>query len=395
MEGATTATPVEPREPPVHNGPTRRFAWLPLPREPYHAVLAPFVVSRLLLIGVTIAAALVRHRPPLDVWDQWDSKWYLGIASHGYHWRIHWHRYDESSLAFFPLYPLLVRVGMSIGLSGMVVALAISNIAFIGALFYVYRWAVLEWGQVAARRTVWLMALFPTAFFTFAPYTEALFLLCAAGALYHARRGQALTAGLWVAGAILTRPTGIILLPAVLILLHPGRWRTWLLGVGPSLCAAAGYLAYLFGQQIPLALLLKSQHGWHRALTYPWTGFSASIAWLLHHTAANPGMVAENVMEQIVTVLFLVLTVVAWRHLGRAAAVYCAGFWLLVLSSPEWLDGNFAPFSSMDRFILALFPLAGWAAARIPAHRFRVTLGAFGLLMLVSTGVHLAGGWVG
>jgi len=286
---------------------------------------------------------------------------------------------------------------MSLGISGILAGLVISNVAFAGALFYVYRLVAAELGEVSAHHAVWLVALFPTAFFTFAPYTEALFLLCAAGALYHARQGQARTAGFWVAAAVLTRPTGIILLPATLVLLGPRRLQSWLQGLGPSVCAVAGYLLYLVSQHLPLTMLLGSQHGWHRTVTYPWTGFTASIAWLFHHDAAtsNPGMAAENIAEVGVTLLFLLLTVLAWRHVARAVALYCAGFWVLVLTTPEWTGQYFAPFSSMDRFILALFPLAGWAATRIPEHRFRLVLGTSAALMLGSAAFHLSGGWVG
>jgi hypothetical protein len=353
-------------------------------------------VSRLLLIGLTLVTALTRHQPLLAVWNQWDSTWYLGIASHGYHWRLHWYHHTES-LAFFPLFPLLMRAGMSLGYSGILVGLVISNVAFFGALFYVYRLAATELGKVSGYRAVWLVALFPTAFFTFAPYTEGVYLLCAAGALYHARQGQALTAGFWVAAAVLTRPTGIILILPTLVLLGSRRLRSGVQALGPTIGAVTAYLLYLVSQRVPLTMLLGSQYGWHRALTYPWTGFTASIFWLFHHDAAtsNPGMAAENIAEVGVTLLFLLVTVLAWRHVARAIALYCAGFWVLVLTTPEWTGGYFAPFSSMDRFILALFPLAGWAATCIPAHRFRLILGTSTVLMLGTAAFHLSGGWVG
>ena len=396
MEGATPRTPATQTELRARAEPAGHYPSLPVSRELLLAVVPPFVVSRLLLIGLTLATALARHQPLLAVWNQWDSTWYLGIASHGYHWRLHWHHHTES-LAFFPLYPLLMRAGMSLGFSGILVGLVISNVAFAGALFYVHRLVATELGEVSGQRAVWLVALFPTAFFTFAPYTEGLFLLCAAGALYHARQGQALTAGFWVAADVVTRPTGIILVLPILLLLGPRRLQSWLQGLGPAVCATAGYLLYLVSQRLPLAMLLQTQHGWHRAVTYPWTGFTASIFWLFHHDAAasNPGMVAENIAEVGVTLLFLLLTVLAWRHVARFVALYCAGFWVLVLTTPEWTGGYFAPFSSMDRFILTLFPLAGWAATRIPAHRFRLILGTSTALMLSAAAFHLSGGWVG
>jgi hypothetical protein len=253
----------------------------------------------------------------------------------------------------------------------------------------------LEWDAEAARRAVWLLALFPTAFFTFAPYTEALFLLCAAATLFYARQGRLATAGLWLGAAILTRSTGFILIPAVLLLVRPTRVRDWLLLLSPAASAAALYLSYLAAQNLPVTGLLSAQRAWHRALTFPWTGFVASIDWLRHPGSHNPGEVTENLLQLVVTLIFLLLTAVAWRHVGRATVVYCLGFWLLVLTAPQWLDHYFAPFGSMARFVLALFPLAGWFASRLSPRHYRLLVTAFGASMLGSVGVHLAGGWVG
>jgi hypothetical protein len=66
-----------------------------------------------------------------------------------------------------------------------------------------------------------------------------------------------------------------------------------------------------------------------------------------------------------------------------------------VLLSPEWQDAYYAPFSSMDRFVLLLFPLYAWLAGRIHPVRWRTALPAGGLAMVGVATVHLLGGWVG
>lgn len=367
------------------------------------AVLAPYAVSRALLVGLIVAIGLARRQSPLELWTHWDGKWYLGIAAHGYLWTDHGH----PPLAFFPLYPLLIRLGELVGLPSIVAALLIANAALLGALLYVYHFIEAQWGSVAAHRALWLLVLFPTGFFFFAPYTESLLLLCAVAALYHARRGQAVYAGIWAAAAIVTRPTGLIVLPAILFtpVAHagdghpdvplPGPITRAAQLVLPSIAALGAYLCYLQMERIPLAALLHAQRSWHRAFTAPWTGFTASVQWLMAHGTANLPWTAENLLQLGVTLLFLILTALAWPDLDRQGKIYCAGFWLIVLTSVQWLDAYYAPFSSMDRFVLALFPLAGWAAQRFPdlwARRW--TIGG-GVLMLGAATVHLAGGWVG
>lgn len=340
---------------------------------------------------ITGLVAAITDQSPLAVWDRWDTQWYVGIAAHGYHWSMH----GKPALAFFPLYPLLLHLSASVGMPAMMAGLILSNLAFAAALLYLYLFASSRWDPPTATRAVWLFALFPTAFFTFATYTESLFLLCAVAAFYHGHRRQALTAGLWMAGALATRSTGIILVPAILLALEPHRWRARLCSLAPASAVIVGYCIYLNHEHLLIGRVLTAQRAWHRALTFPWTGFTASVSWLAHHGLENAGWTAENLFQLGVTALFLLLTAIAWRSLGRAEAMYCAAFWALVLTSPEWLDGFYAPFMSMNRFVLALFPLMGWMAARVSYRRFRQTIHISAVLMTALAALHLAGGWVG
>lgn len=344
-----------------------------------------------MLIVVTVAAALVRHAGPLGLWDQWDARWYIGIARDGYQFTIH----GKPALAFFPLLPLLIKAAMSTGLTGAAAGVLVCNAAFLGALFYLRALVRREWDDDIARRAVWLLALFPTAFFTFAPYTESLFLLGAIGSLYHARRGRGLAAGLWAAVAILSHSTGIILLPAIILALHPCRVRAWASALVAPFVALGAFAMYLVAHHVPLSAPLSAQAVWHRSLTFPWAGFTYSVAWLAHSGLAHVPWAIENALQLVVTIVFLALTALAWRALSWAERIYCAGFWALALLSPEWMDSYYAPFSSMDRLVLALFPLAAWAASRLSPGALRGVLLASGALMAGSAGVFLAGGWVG
>ena len=79
--------------------------------------------------------------------------------------------------AFWPLYPLLVGLGHLLsGWSVQLVGVVLSHLAFLPALVLLHRLVRLDFGAAAAGRTVWLVALFPTAFFFSAVYTESLFL---------------------------------------------------------------------------------------------------------------------------------------------------------------------------------------------------------------------------
>ncbi len=397
--------------------------------ERWKPVLLSFLSTRLGLAVLTLTVVATSRKPVLGLWNHWDGRWYVGIATHGYHWSIG----GKPAVAFFPLYPLLIRTGEWLRLPGAAAAMAVSSAAFLGALFYLYRLVAEERGEKVASRTVWFLALFPTAFFTFAPYSESLFLLCAIAALYYARQGKLAPTALWLAAVILARPTGALITPAVLTALYLHRRATLIhappdrpvergdlrliasdLGredvrepLSPSLAAhfslallpaVAGfgvYLYYLHLQRLPLSLLLIAQRSWHRSLTVPWAGFTESVVWLTHHGAHNLPWAFENILEGVVTALCLVLTVVAWKGLRWDSRLYCLGFWILILTTPEWRDGYHAPFSSVDRFVLTLFPVFAWAAERTPSRLIPRLAVLSTATMVAMTCTYLAGGWVG
>lgn len=369
-------------------------------------VLAPFALSRVLLVALTLGVAAVRHHNPLALWAAWDGAWYTGIAAHGYHWGIH----GKTALAFFPLFPLLIRLGMAAGLPALVSAILLSNAAFLGALFYLHRLAEDIYGQTVAGRVTWLVAFLPTAFFFFGPYSESVALLCTVAAVYYARKRATLLPGLLAAGATLARPTGVIIIPAMLALRARRRGRVvrnrfliaaghhvslLVLAVVPTGLAMDCYLMYLGYQGLALNALLTAQRGWHRQLTSPLTGFTASVQWLFSNGLSDIPWAIENLLQLTVTIVFLVLTACAWRRLDGASRMYAAGFWVVVLLSPEWLDHYYAPLSSMDRFVLLLFPVYLWMAARWRMWRDPRTVAISSVLMLAVATVHLCGGWVG
>src|SRR5579885_3030922 len=68
------------------------------------AAAQSFALSRAVLLVITYLA-LAFHPTMWDAWYQWDARWYVRVARSGYHFQdlSHW-----SSVAFFPLYPLMI-----------------------------------------------------------------------------------------------------------------------------------------------------------------------------------------------------------------------------------------------------------------------------------------------
>ena len=143
--------------------------------------------------------------------ERQDALWFLRIATTGY-------AAGDGSAAFFPLYPLLVRaVSWLLGGHPLLGALLVSHIAFFGSLLVLYDLTTREFSEPVARRAIVYIAIFPTAFFFFAPYSESLFLLLSLVAFREARLGRWGGAALAGALAALTRSLGIVLAPALVV----------------------------------------------------------------------------------------------------------------------------------------------------------------------------------
>src|ERR1700722_819335 len=175
-------------------------------------------------LGNVLAAPSVR----------WDSIWYLQIAHDGYR--------SAQEASFYPLYPLLIRVGSLLTGSLVIAGLLVSSSAMFAALVIVRRLTELELGATAARATVLLIAFSPMALFLSAVYTESLFLALSAGTFYAARRGRWAIAGVLGGLGALTRIDGVLLaVPVVLMFFYGPRSD-----LGPMIVASRWRRRYRF-----------------------------------------------------------------------------------------------------------------------------------------------------
>ncbi|MGW8331385.1 hypothetical protein ACWGLE_26240, partial [Streptomyces sp. NPDC055897] len=143
----------------------------------------------------------------------WDSNWYLGIADHGYEHALH--AGELNDLAFFPLYPVLVKAAAAVtpgsrASVALVLAIGFSVVAACGVF------AVGD--HLHGRRTATLLtvlwAALPVGVVQWMGYTESLFTALTAWALHCALNRRWLWAGSLAALAGLTRPTGIAIAAA-------------------------------------------------------------------------------------------------------------------------------------------------------------------------------------
>lgn len=172
--------------------------------------LALFALTRLIVLVAAYTAPQDRTRPQAKGWwpdppmIRWDAGHYLGILEAGYPPQI------DDTTAFFPLYPLLARP-LTYLFSPGVALVVFSHLAATGAVVLFYLWCSRVAGEAAGVRAVLLLSTFPTAMFLSTGYSEGLFLLLVALALWFVQGRRWWPAALACALATATRPTGLAL----------------------------------------------------------------------------------------------------------------------------------------------------------------------------------------
>ena len=349
---------------------------------------------------------------------RWDSVWYLIIAHGGYD-------HAPARTAFYPLYPLLIRIFGTVFRSDLVGGVFVSLACFAVGLVVVYRLASLELGEDHASVCVMLLAFSPMAFFFSAVYTESLFLALSAGCIYRARRGRWPSACLLGGLAAASRNTGVLLaVPLVLLYLYGPRAdsaalararavssspaRTLLASLRPRYPLRASFLwlalvpAGLGAYVAWLALTTGSglapfgvEHLWFRQFAWPWGGIwqGTVAAWeglrqLIHGpppptyfgaAAGNPLTVAgQNLMLFAFLVLGVIACIGAFRTLPFAYGAYALVALAAALSYPVTPQ----PLASLPRYELVLFPLFMWGATWVRRRRLVTPAIATGAVLL-------------
>ena len=329
-----------------------------------------------------------------DVWARWDSVWFLRIAEHGYG------SLEGTAAAFYPLYPASVGIVGRAFLGHYVLAgIAVSLAASLAAFVLLHDLAKTKLGAEGARRTVLYLAVFPMTLFLQAVYSEALFLLLTVAAFLLAERRRFAPAGVIAGLALLTRPVGLALLPALALIAwrSPDRRRALAnLAVAPLLFCT--YPLYLWIDRGDPFAFAHAQDIWTRHVSYAgplggiWDGLRAGWAGVRQlvsgsHTTTywpavdgtDPMRVAAVNLEALAfLVLFAALTVVAWRRFGAPYGLFAA----LSLAIPLSVPSERWPLLSLPRFGLVVFPLFLALAALGGRPRVHVAIVSISSIML-------------
>jgi hypothetical protein len=200
-------------------------------------------------------------RSPLAVLTAWDGRWYDQIARNGY-LLVPGHQSDP---AFFPLYPILLRLGAHFGLSYADAGILISNGVLLAGLYVFYRLGREFLPERDALRAAVFAAIAPMGFTFSMVYPESVVFTAMALAGLAALRGRWLLCAGCGSVAALARPQGAL----IVIPIAAAVWHAWPrleprvrgLALGAAAAPIAGLLAY----PVYLADVLGDPDAWSKA----------------------------------------------------------------------------------------------------------------------------------
>lgn len=370
----------------------------------FRAVVLPLIVTRLALILIgwfsieftpdsdyplsTATQEGWQYSPyrMLDIWGRWDTGFYNSIARNGYT-SVADPSSQQSNLAFFPLYPALIRAVTSL-IPGtpqaqeiLLAGVLISNLCLLGAMLIMYQLSMdLFSNQNIAEKSILYMLFFPAGFFLSVAYTESLFLFCVLLAFFAGQRRIWFLSGIAGFFAALTRSPGILLFPALLWLyMEQIKWsfrridfRILFLALIPTGLLLVLWIGYnTTGDWLAP---LNTQAAWQRHLTWPWVTLFAPT------DNSRPHF---NQIEWVSLVLFIALGIFALIRLpSRSYGIYA-----LLTLVPILLSGSL---TSITRLCLVIFP-AFWVLAAMGTRKYAFDL--FVSVIFISLQAVLFAGW--
>ena len=358
---------------------------------PLAGPLVIYAASRLVTALAIGLAAFAARKPVHKVITTWDGRWYEKIVLHGYpHSVPHGDFYEgtgrqvQSAVAFFPLYPMIVRVFDAVlpggaALAGVVVSL------LLGAVATVIVWLLAQHvaGREVADRAAVLFVFSPGAFVLSLLYAEALMIvLCGACLLALMHRRWAL-AGVLGALATATRPNASAVVVACAWAAGVALWRhrDWRALLAPAIAPVGmvGFFAFLWWHtDEPLIWFRVEADGWGERFDFGQRNASIALAF-----ARAPLSHPNRLVLGLSLILTVVAVVLVFRaRLGGVLNAYTGTALFLVLGSH---------INARPRFLFVAFPIVIALAKYARRSAFTVLAACFAsstVLLTVFYGLH-------
>lgn len=312
-----------------------------------------------------------------------DGLWYLNVARNGYphHLVTANGSIAQSTLGFFPGYPLLMRWTSDLFPIGLRTA-GLLWAAASGAAVAVLLWILVRRlaGAEAADATVVLMCFFPGSFVFSTVYSEGLLIACALVCLLALLDRRWLLAGMAAGLATAFRPNGIVLAAccawAAFVAIR--QRREWRALAAPALAPAGiiAFFAFLWARTgTPLAYYRTQRYAWGERIDFG-AGTWHRLVFVLHHGGRD-----LNIVISTLGLIFLAAAAIPlWRWRPPAVmTIYAVGIALLAVISSD--------VGPRPRFVLTAFPFLVAVARPLKGMWLSLAVGLSAVLLAGMTSV--------
>lgn len=284
---------------------------------------------------------LVASNLPQFIWSfgNFDGVHYLGIARDAYAYQF--------TQAFFPFYPIIIKV-FSLAIPNLLLsALLVSNIAFLLSILLFYKLVKKNFSEETARWSVLFLLAFPTSFYFGSVYTEGFFFLTIVSYFYLLEKQKPMLAGIVGIFASATRLIGVFLATAILFSKIPKK-------IIPIILTPIGFIIYVIYLKVefnnPLYFLTSQQiFGQERSTTSVVLLPQVFYRYLKILSTTEGKVLFTASIELASTALALVLLFYSYKKVKKEWFLFS----LAAISLPT-LTGTLA---SMPRYILVAFPI--------------------------------------
>jgi hypothetical protein len=316
--------------------------------------------------------ALTENLPPphglhyalLEIWERFDTLWFLRIAEHGYD--------RPMAVIFYPLYPAAIRLVSGL-MPATVAALLVSTVAAFFALWGLLRLAAGELSEVGRLRMLLLVSVWPTSLVLFAGYADSLTLALVVWAVIFGReaRWEAATGCGLLAG--LARPSGVLVfIPLVVMALRSRQGRSLVVALTPlGLLSYWGWLRW--SGRISVVEAYRLYQG--MTMVPPWRGSWEALRLIVTE---------HDTLLAIKLAVVIVVAVISLRRQSRIQVrLEDKAFALAIILQMLMYTGR--PLLGAARYLLMVYPaflICGAYAERWSGKRLGFCVAALGFLNL-------------
>jgi len=322
-------------------------------RQEVLSVLPAFVVSKCLVLLAWLLSKLFSgtfDSPNGERIDRglmaWDGDWYASIVTNGY---------DEvlvEGIRFFPGYIFVGRFFNSfLPGSAAISLILIANIASLITLIAIKKLVLIEKdSEELAKRSVWLLSVFPSAFVLTWAYAESLFLALSIFCFVALRKEQWKVVIFCSFAAALVRPTGLLLtIPILCVVLENWKLNKRKMSFQSILALISGFVGsgiYILWASLHFDKLfapIKAQESFRGSFVDPFSRVIKGVSRVLTGTSAT------ETLHVISALLLLFLLVKLFKEWPLRYGLFSSSCMMVALGAEN--------INSLERYALNGFPI--------------------------------------